>query len=108
VNRGDKEKLRVLVDTRAPLSLCKYDSIKQGSVDDPGKGVDVRGISSSTERTLGETEMNLSTADYETTHIFHVVGDGIRIPYDAISGQDFFESKKAKIDFKNRETVMGK
>jgi hypothetical protein len=36
-----------------------------------------------------------------------VVGDGIRIPYDGILGQEFFASKKAKIVFKNRETVMG-
>jgi len=40
----------------------------------------VRGISSGTKRTLGEIEIGLSTEDHETKHIFHIVGDGIRIP----------------------------
>ena len=57
--------------------------------------------------TLGETEMSLSTEDHETTHIFHTVGDGIRITYDGILGQDFFVSKRAKIDYKKREIIMG-
>jgi hypothetical protein len=49
-----------------------------------GRVVNVRGMLSCTERTLGKTEMSLSTENYETTHIFHVVGDGIRILYDMI------------------------
>ena len=74
---------------------------------DPRKVVNVRGISSGTERTLGEIEMRLSTENHETTHCFHVVGDGLRIPYDGILGEDFFISKRAKIDYKKREILMG-
>ena len=64
---------------------------------DPKRVVNVRGISCCTERTLGEIEMGLSTENRETKHIFHVVGDGIRIPYDGILGQDFFMSKRARL-----------
>jgi len=53
---------------------------------DPKRVVYVRGISSCTERTVGELEMGLSTENNETTHIFHIVGDGIRIPFDEILG----------------------
>ena len=106
-DKAAKGKLKFLVDTGAQVSLCKYESIKEGSVYDPGKVVDVRGISCSTERTLGEIALRLSTENHETTHNFHVVGDGIRIPYDGILGQDFFASKKANIDFQKREIVMG-
>jgi hypothetical protein len=84
------------------LSLCKYVSIKEGSVYDPQRIVHVRGISSGTERTVGEIEMKLSTENHKTMHVFQIVGDGIRIPYDGILGQDFFVSKKRKIDYKKR------
>jgi hypothetical protein len=80
VDKGVKEKLKFLIDTGAQLSLCKYASIKEGSVYDPKRVVNVRGISSWTERTLGEIAMGLSTEKYETRNIFHIVGDGIRIP----------------------------
>jgi hypothetical protein len=50
--------------------------------------------------------MVLSTEHYETTHTFHIVGDGIRIPYDGIIGQDFFESTRARIDYEKREIEM--
>jgi hypothetical protein len=51
--------------------------------------------------------MGLSTENYETKHIFHIVDDGIRIPYDGILGQDFFISKRAKRDYKKRGILMG-
>jgi len=107
VDKGIKEKLKFLIDTGAQLSLCKYASIKEGSVYDPKRVVNVRGISSCTERTLSEIEMSLSTDNYETTHIFHIVGDGIGIPYDGILCQYFFIRKRAKIDYKKREIIMG-
>ena len=107
IDKGVKEKLKFLIDTGAQSSLCKYSSIKEGYVYDPRKVVNVRGISSGTDRTLGETEMRLSTENHEMTHFFHVVGDGIRISYDGILGEDFFIRKKARIDYKKREIVMG-
>jgi hypothetical protein len=59
--------LKFLVDTDAQVSLCKYGSIQGGSVYDPRRVINVRGISSGTERTLGEIEMSLRTGYYETT-----------------------------------------
>jgi len=104
VDKGVKEKLKFFVDIRAQLILCKYSSIKEGSVYYPRKVLNVRGILSCR---LGEIEIGLSTEDHQTTHIFHIVGDGIRIPYDAILGEDFLISKRAKIDYMKREIVMG-
>ena len=51
------------------MSLCKYDSIKEGSAYDPQRIINVRGISSGTERTIGKIEMKLSTEN-KTTHVF--------------------------------------
>jgi hypothetical protein len=105
VDEGGRGTLKFVVHTGAQVSLCKYGSIQEGSVYDPKRVINVRGISSGTERTLGEIEMRLRTGNNETTHVFHVVGNGIRIPYDGILGQDF-TSKKAQIDFQGRE-IMG-
>jgi hypothetical protein len=70
VNKGAKEKLKFLIDTGTQLSLCKYDNIKEESVYDPQRIVNVRGISSGKERTIGEIEMKLSTENHKTTHVF--------------------------------------
>ena len=50
--------------------------------------------------------MGLNTENHETTHTFLIVGDGIRIPYDGILGQDFFINKRARIVYK-REIIIG-
>jgi hypothetical protein len=60
-----KEKFKFFIDTGAQLSLCKYASTKEGSVYDPKRVVNIRGISRCTERTLGEIEMGLGTDNYE-------------------------------------------
>ena len=67
---------------------------------DPKKVVHTRGISCCTDRRLVGIEMGLSTANYEKTHTFHIVGDGIQIPYDSILGEGLFISKRARIDYK--------
>jgi hypothetical protein len=46
VDNGVKEKLKFFIHTGAQLRLCKYTSIKEGSVYDPKRVVNVRGISS--------------------------------------------------------------
>jgi hypothetical protein len=97
VDKGAKEKLKILVDTGAQLSLFEYDSIKEGSVYDPKRVVNIRGMSSCTERTLGDIELSLSTENYETTHLFQVVDDGIIIPYDGILGQHFSRVRMLKL-----------
>jgi len=51
--------------------------------------------------------MGCSTENYETAHIFHIDGDGIKILYDGILGQDFFISKRARIVCKKREIRIG-
>jgi hypothetical protein len=69
VDEGGRETLKFLVDTGAQVSLCKYGSIQEGSVYDPKKVIYVRGISSGTEKTLGEIEMKLRRGNYETTRV---------------------------------------
>jgi hypothetical protein len=105
VDEGGRETLKFLVDTGAQVSLCKYGSIQEGSVYDSKRVINVRGISSGTERALSEIEMSLRTWNYEMKHVFHVVADGIRILYDGILEQDFFTSKKAQTDFQRRELL---
>jgi hypothetical protein len=65
VDEGGRETLKFLVDTGAQVSSCKNGSIQEGSVYHPKRVIKVRGISSGTERTLGETEISLRTGKYE-------------------------------------------
>ena len=57
-------------------------------VQDTTRIVKVRGMSSCTLN-----EIDLYTGIYEIIHIFRVVGEGMRIPYDAILCQAFFISE---------------
>jgi hypothetical protein len=45
---------------------------------------------------------------YETEHKFHVVGSGMNIPCDCILGKDFFERKRATIDYVRKAITLGK
>jgi hypothetical protein len=82
-----KEKLKYLIGMGAQLSLCKYATIKEGSVCESTKCE--RYINLYREKTC-EIEMGLSSENYETAHIFQIVGDRIQIRYGGILGQDFF------------------
>jgi hypothetical protein len=104
---GVKGNMRFLIDTGAELSLCKYSSIKEGISYNPTKTVNVKGISDSIEKTLGELKIRLCAAGHEREHPFQIVGDGIDIPCDGILGKDFFEKEKAKIDYSRRQVIMG-
>jgi hypothetical protein len=83
-------RFKLLIDTGADVSLLKYNSIKDGTAYNHVKTLNVRGISSGTERTLGELQVKLIVANYETEHTFHVVGDGVNTPYDGLIGRNFF------------------
>jgi hypothetical protein len=50
----------------------------------------------------------LIMVNYKTEHKFHVVGDGINIPYDGILGKNFFDSKQATINYVRKEIIMDK
>jgi hypothetical protein len=100
--------MRFLIDTGAELCLCKYSSIKEGISYDTRKTLNVKGISDSIIKTLGELNIGLCTKGHKMEHPFQIVGDGIDIPYDGILGKDFFERKGAKIDYSQRQVIMGK
>jgi hypothetical protein len=105
---GVRGSMKFLIDTGAELCLCKYSSIKEGIAYNSKKTLNVKGISDSIEKTLGELKIRLCTAGHETEHPFQIVGDGIDIPCDGILGKDFFERERVKIDYGRREVIMGK
>jgi hypothetical protein len=99
--------MKFLIDTGAELCLCKYSSVKECTVYNSKKIINVKGISDSVEKTSEEVDIRLCTAVHETDHPFQIVGDGIDIPCDGILGKDFFETEKAKIDCSLRQVIMG-
>jgi hypothetical protein len=100
--------MRFFIDTGAELCLCKYSSIKEGISYGTRKTLNVKGISDSIIKTLGELNIGLCTKGHKMEHPFQIVGDGLDIPYDCILGKDFFERKGAKIDYNHRQVIMGK
>jgi hypothetical protein len=64
------------------------------------RALNVRGKSNGTQEELQAT---LIIENHENEQSFHVVGDGLNIPYDGLLGRDFFQSKRASIDCTRRE-----
>jgi hypothetical protein len=77
---GVKGNMKFLIDTGAELCLCKYSSVKEGISYNSKKSLNVKGISDSVEKTLGELNIRLCVAGHEIEHPFQIVGDGIDIP----------------------------
>jgi hypothetical protein len=107
VDLGRTEKLRFLVDTGAKISIVKGASLRPGFHYQPSKGIDVRGIANTLLKTEGTVTPRLFTPTHETTHAFHVMGDGFDCRYDGILGRGFWEDKEANISYCDREIVMG-
>lgn len=107
VAEGRRSKLRFLIDTGAHISICKESSLQPGVKYDSSDKVTIKGISTATLQTLGSLDLQLETEDMYTVHKFQIVSDCIAIPFDAILGRDFWDAKKAKLDFENRVIQMG-
>jgi hypothetical protein len=96
-----------LLDTGAEISIVKDASLRTGIDFRPYKGINVKWIANTVLKTEGTVTLQLLTQTHETTHTFHVMGDGFDCRYDGILCRDFWEDKKANISYCDREIVMG-
>jgi len=101
------EKLKFLIDTGAEISIVKGASLNPGFNYEPTKGINVRGISNALLKTEGTVILKIFTPTHETTHTFHIMGDGFDCQYDGILGQDFWTDKRATINYCDRTITMG-
>jgi hypothetical protein len=53
-------------------------------------------------KTEGTVTLRLLTQTHETKHPFLIMGDNFECMYDGILGKDFWESKKAIINYCDR------
>jgi hypothetical protein len=70
------EKLRFLIDTGAEISIVRGNRLMPGIDYEPTKCIDVKGLSDVLFRTEGTVLLKLFNLTHETTHLFHVMGDG--------------------------------
>jgi hypothetical protein len=78
------ERLTFLIDTGAEKSIVKDSSLNPGSNYEPTKGINVRGISNTLLKTERTMILGIFTPTQETTHTFHIMGDGFDCQYDGI------------------------
>jgi hypothetical protein len=98
------EKLRFLTDMGAEIPIVQCSSLRTGFDFQPSKGINVTGIANKLLKTEGRVTLRLFTRTHETTHAFHVMGDGFDCRYDGILGR---EDKRANISCCDSEIVMG-
>ena len=70
------------------------------------EGVNIKGISNTIMKTEGTIDLKLFTDTHETTHTFHVLRENCELPYDAILGKNFFETRKSVINYCSRQIIM--
>lgn len=107
VNLSKAGKLKFLIDTGAEISIVRGTSLKEEFVCEPAERINIKGISHSLLRSEGTVKLKLTTQTHETEHPFHVMGDGFECMYDGILGKDFWESKRAIINYCDRKIHMG-
>jgi hypothetical protein len=105
IDSRDLRKLKFLVDTGAEISIIKSSSLTAGVEYQLCEGVDIKGISNTIMKTEGTIDLKLFT-DTQTTHTFYVLRENPELPYDAILGKDFFESKESVINYCSRQIIM--
>ena len=106
IDSRDSRKLKFLVDTGAEISIIKGSSLSPGVEYQLCEGVDIKGISNTIMKTEGTIELKLFTDTHETTHTFHVLRENSELPYDAILGKDFFETREGVINYCSRQIIM--
>ena len=106
IDSRDSRKLKFLVDTGAEISMSKSSSLTPGVEYQLCEGVDIKGIFNTIMKTEGTIDLKLFTDTHETTHNFHGLRENSELPYDAILGKDFFETREGVINYCSREIIM--
>jgi len=104
---GKGNKLTLLLDTGADLSVIKRSSLQPGIKHTLKGGIGIKGNSNTIMNTEGTITLKLFTDTHETTHPFHVVGSEFGIQYDGILGRNFFEDKQNIINYCGQQIIMG-
>jgi hypothetical protein len=100
------DRVKFLVDTGADISIIKESSLKPECDFKIDKSVEIKGISNGVVKTRDTISLKLFSDHHETVHDFHVVGEEFILHYDGILGRDFWENKKAVIDYCKGEILM--
>lgn len=98
--------IKILIDTGADISLIKANVLKSTTVIDT-ETIKINGITSDQISSIGklETDIYLSI-DKKLTHTFHVIPEGIILPFDAIIGLDFIGKFAAILDYSKWELTI--
>lgn len=94
-----------LADTQADISIIKISALSHNFNYNASEIIRIKGITSSSIKSLGTVLMNLIIDNIAIEHKFHLVTDEMAIPTDGIIGKDFIKMHKCKLDY---ETMLFK
>lgn len=89
---SEKEKVRLLIDTGASVSLMKVNVLKDSVVIDEGNAMNIVGIFNAGSATIGETNSNLIINGSYFPCAFQIIYDTSSIKADGILGLDFLKN----------------
>jgi hypothetical protein len=101
-------KMTFFIDTGAEISVVRNTSLKPEYMEicEHDYFVKVKGIYSTVLETEGTINIRLTTESYETTHFFHIMGNSLELQCDGILGRDFWQDRKATINYCDREVII--
>ena len=91
------------IDTGAEISIIKERIVKGHIPIDTTKTIEVHGITSGDQQTLGAISININGLSY----IFHVVKNDINLEVDGLIGCDNLQMHGAKIDMNQKFMESG-
>ena len=99
---GNGNKLYLLVDSGADISLLKSRNLLGSAEFEPKEKVRVKSVDGSVIETHGSIETKIRECDIEIPFCFQLVGKQIDLKGDGILGRDFLKKMQAQICYGSR------
>lgn len=102
----NQNKLILLLDTQADISVLKLSSIELQNPINTAAQVLIKGVTHESIQTVGTLRASLSFNSLITTMDFHIVPEEFNIPVDGILGRDFLHRHNCIINYNNNTLTV--
>ena len=95
--------IKLMLDTGSELNILKIKKISVFQIVNLDETLFFKGIDSAIIPSIGTKKLTLMSHTVK----FHIVPDGISIPFDGILGSEYYTNAKAKINFLTNHLIVG-